>query len=132
MTEDHHFSRARYAVETSQRPVQPDRDTAHQAAEALFSPKRQMAEPSTLATGFAPDQTARRPRILSASSAQPNRPGETNGAVAPVPPKPREQIPATHAARVRTWLKRGMTTPQVAKVYGVTVDEIERILQKAR
>jgi len=34
-------------------------------------------------------------------------------------------------ARIRTWVKYGMTVSQVAQVYKVTVEEIERILRKA-
>jgi hypothetical protein len=40
-------------------------------------------------------------------------------------------IPRAHFARVRGWVKYGMTVAQVAKVYGADVDEIERILRKA-
>jgi hypothetical protein len=32
---------------------------------------------------------------------------------------PREIIPATHIARIRTWVKYGMTIPQVAAIEGV-------------
>jgi len=41
------------------------------------------------------------------------------------------EIPASQFARIRTWVKYGMTVFQVAQVYGVTVEEIERILRKA-
>ena len=34
-------------------------------------------------------------------------------------------------ARIRTLVKYGMTVPQVAQVYRVAVEEIERILQSA-
>ena len=47
----------------------------------------------------------------------------------PQPPVSGE-IPASQLARIRTWVKYGMTVAQVAKVYGVPVDEIERVLRK--
>jgi hypothetical protein len=39
-----------------------------------------------------------------------------------------QPIPASHVARIKTWLEYGMTIPQVARVYGVTVSVIERLL----
>ena len=41
-----------------------------------------------------------------------------------------EIIPASKFARIRTWVKYGMAVSQVAQVYGVTVEEIQRILRK--
>ena len=51
---------------------------------------------------------------------------------APVDPEPRttRQIPRSHHARIRTWVKYGMTIPQVAEVYGVAVGVIEGILRQ--
>jgi hypothetical protein len=49
-------------------------------------------------------------------------------AVASAPPAP--EIPRSEFARIRTWVKYGMTVPQVAKLIGADVDEIRRILQK--
>jgi hypothetical protein len=43
----------------------------------------------------------------------------------------RGAIPAAHVARIRTWVKYGITVPQVAAIYGVEVDEIARILGNA-
>ena len=40
-------------------------------------------------------------------------------------------IPGSEFGRIRTLAKYGMTVAQVAKVYGVTADEIERILGRA-
>jgi hypothetical protein len=40
------------------------------------------------------------------------------------------EIPSSQFARIRAWVKYGMTTAQVAGVYGVAVDVIERILTK--
>ena len=41
------------------------------------------------------------------------------------------EIPRSQFARVRTWVKYGMTASQAAEVYGVAVGEVERILRKA-
>ena len=38
--------------------------------------------------------------------------------------------PASQFARIRTWMRYGMTVAEVAQVYEVTVEEIERNLQK--
>jgi hypothetical protein len=53
--------------------------------------------------------------------------------VLPNVPKPPAagEIPASQLARIRSWVKYGMTVPQVAAVYGVSVAEIERVLRKA-
>jgi hypothetical protein len=41
---------------------------------------------------------------------------------------PREPvIPAAHVARIRAWLKFGMTAAQVAEMYGIAAGEVERI-----
>jgi hypothetical protein len=41
------------------------------------------------------------------------------------------EIPASEFARIRIWVKYGMTVSQVAQVYGVAVDQVERVLRKA-
>jgi len=43
----------------------------------------------------------------------------------------RQQIPKSHSARIRAWLKYGLTPRQAAEIYGVAVSDIEHILQKA-
>jgi hypothetical protein len=40
------------------------------------------------------------------------------------------EIPSSQCARIRAWVKYGMTAAQVAGVYGVAVDAIERILRQ--
>jgi hypothetical protein len=133
MTEYHHFDRAGDAGVTLRRWTDSDHEeinTARQAAEALFAPKRRVAEPSTPAAVLSADQTARKPRILSAVRVQPACVEAIEAPVNHAPPEPREKIPASHFARIRTWLKYGMTIPQIAEVYGVTNGDIERILQK--
>ena len=41
------------------------------------------------------------------------------------------EIPRSQFARIRTWAKYGMTAAQIAGVYGVGIDAIERILGHA-
>jgi hypothetical protein len=40
------------------------------------------------------------------------------------------EIPVSQFGRVRTLTSYGMTRAQVAELYGVTVDEIERIIRR--
>ena len=100
---------------------------AREAAEALFASKPS-ADPSSVAepTGAA----IRKPRVLQiiapAPAGQDDMP--QTPAVASAPPVP--EIPRSEFARIRTWVKYGMTVPQVAKLFGADVDEIRRILQK--
>jgi hypothetical protein len=42
----------------------------------------------------------------------------------------RPAIPKSQFARIRTWVDYGMTTAQVAAVYGVAIDLIEDILRQ--
>jgi hypothetical protein len=51
---------------------------------------------------------------------------------APVAPESQtmREIPRSKFARIRGLVKYGMTVSQVAKVYGVAVDKIERILRR--
>jgi hypothetical protein len=48
---------------------------------------------------------------------------------APIAPEQRitPEIPSSQFARIRAWVKYGMTAAQVAGIYGVAVDVIERI-----
>jgi hypothetical protein len=119
----------RWQQESHPRGDDPKRLTsARQAAEALFTPKRQITEQS-VSDSPPPDQSARKPRVLAASSAVPVRLEEVD---APVSPKARTmtEIPLSQFARIRAWVKYGMTVPQIAEVYGVGVGAIERILRK--
>jgi len=102
---------------------------AREAAEALFRPKRQVIEPSVPETPPAADSSARKPRVLTIVQPAPVHAERE----APVSPK-REmtpKIPRSQFDRVRTWVKYGMTARQAAEVYGVAVDEVERIIRKA-
>jgi hypothetical protein len=100
---------------------------ARRVAEALFTPKRQPAEPSDGVPSA--ERPARKPRVLPILSPAPVRNEE---AAAPVNPEPRttREIPRSHHARIRTWVNYGLTISQVAAVYGVAVGVIERILRR--
>lgn len=90
------------------------RAQARRAAEALFAPKQ---KPSS----------AQQSRVLS--TALPPAQSEAMASIT-APPRP-TVIPAGHVARIHTWVKYGMTVPQVAAIYGAEVDEVARILGKA-
>jgi len=114
-------------------PSRCDREritSARQAAEALFTPKRQPVEPSVSDPGPSAERPTRKPRVLAILSPAPVRNEEV---AAPVDPEPRttRQIPRSHHARIRTWVNYGLTISQVAEVYGVAVGVIERILREA-
>ena len=83
-------------------------DRARRAAEALFAPK---------------------PRAVEATPAPPVR----REVLAPPRPDRRRPVrsPKSQAARIRTWVKYGMSVAEVAEVCGVPADEIERLLRKA-
>jgi len=133
MTEFNHPDRSGYADSTFSRSDlshQEDISRARQAAEALFAPERRVAKPAASITAVSSDQTVRKPRILSAVPVPPTRVEAVEAPVKVVSQRKREKIPAAHLARIRTWVKYGMTISQVAEAYGVTIAEIESILQK--
>ena len=102
---------------------------ARQKAEALFTSKPQVSGPSVPDSPPA-DQSLRKPRVLRTIS--PAAPVRHEQLETPVNPEAHTtpEIPASDFARIRTWVKYGMTVSQVAKVYGVVVAEIERILAR--
>jgi hypothetical protein len=109
-------------------PRDDDRDriaNTRQAAEALFTPKRQSAEPSVSDPAPPAERPARKPRVLAILSPTPVRNEEV---AAPVDPEPRttRQVPRSHHARIRTWVNYGLTIPQVAEVYGGVIERILR------
>jgi len=114
-------------------PQDDDRERvtrARQTAEALFAPKLQVAE-STVSGSLPPgDPPARKPRVLGISAPPAARREEVE------PPVSAEQrimpeVPPSQFARIRSWVKYGMTPAQVAKVYGVSAGDIERIIRDA-
>ena len=118
------------------RPLSPRDDEreritrARRAAEALFTTQPLVTQ--QLASDSLPsvDQSTRRPRVLKALSPAPVRPEEGKSPVEseqPITPA----IPSSQFGRIRAWAKYGMTVAQVAGIYGVAVDVIERILRQA-
>jgi hypothetical protein len=102
---------------------------ARQAAEALFKSDTSVKTPPVPETTPA-DQAARKPRVLQiVSSPASVRLTKTEHSI--VPPPPAGEISPSQFGRIRAWMKYGMTTAQVAQVYGVPISEIERILGKA-
>jgi len=94
----------------------------------LFTPKRKIAEQS-MREGAAPAaESVHKPRILAILPAAPVCHEEPE---APISPKQTSEIARSQFARIRTWVRYGVTVHQVAEVYGVAVGEIERILRKA-
>jgi hypothetical protein len=99
---------------------------ARQAAEALFT-KPQVGTPSVSEVDPTA-KTARKPRVLPMISplvAVSSDESETAIVLSP----PAGEIPRSQFARIRAWVKYGMTIAQVAEVCGVSVAEIERILR---
>ena len=103
---------------------------ARQTAEALFAPKLQVAEPTVSGSLPPGDPPARKPRVLGISQPAAARPEAVES---PVSAEPRimPEVPASQFARIRSWVKYGMTPAQVAKVYGVSAGDIERIIRNA-
>jgi hypothetical protein len=133
MTEHHPNHSANRRARSGELSFPVDRERAlraRQEAEALFAPKPQprVAETAASPSGAAVEKRA--PTRLPAAPA-PNAPRASGLAAGDALPQPARQIPADHAARIRTWLRYGMSIAEVAMVYGVQVGEIERILQQA-
>jgi hypothetical protein len=97
---------------------------ARQAAEALFTVK----PPVSLAS--VADQSPRKPRVLRVMSPPPTCVEKVKASVG-LEATPTPSISPAHFARIRTWMRYGMTIAQVAAVYGLEVDEIARLLRNA-
>jgi len=106
------------------------RSTAWEAAEALFRPKEPTVEPATSVAPEPVAQTARKPRVLAATPA-PSQTGAPEPRVVTQPQPAAASIPPSHAARIRTWVKYGMTSRQVAGLYRVGVSEVRQVLKHA-
>jgi hypothetical protein len=103
--------------------------TARQAAEALFRPKAPAPTGRVPATAPpAPDQSGRRPRILRAIEPARSNPEDIVVVALAITTPAAPSVPPSEVPRIKTWLKYGMTTAQVAQVYGVAVTVIERLL----
>ena len=101
---------------------------ARQEAEALFTPKPQITE--QVSSSPPADQSARKPRVLAISPTVPIRHEEVEGTAGSQQQRASE-IPRSQFARVRALVKYGLSPPQVAELYGVTLGAIQSILRKA-
>lgn len=117
-------------------------DRARQAAEALFKPIRESSDrhvPQATGngTGSTEGQPKRQPRIFTIpprlpTAAEAEAPPRSKPAgTEPATARRRGTVPPSQFGRVRALATYGMTSEQVANLYGVTVDAIERILTGA-
>jgi hypothetical protein len=115
-------------------------DRARQDAENLFKPRPRSPTPEVLASplnGAAPaeQQPRRQPRIFMIPPVVPMMAAKGVASAESKPIKRRlavkrgsHHIPPSQFGRVRALANYGMTQAQVAELYGVGVDEIERIV----
>lgn len=105
---------------------------ARQAAEALFTPKPPVCEPSAPESPAPGDQQSPpKPRGLAITSPPAVRAeAAVEAPFSPEPPATRA-IPRSQFARIRSLVKYGMKVAQVAEVYGAAVGDIERIIRQA-
>jgi hypothetical protein len=130
-----HINRSEESLPNRSRPLSPREDEreritrARRAAEALFTIKREVTQQSVSDSLPSVDQSTRQPRVLKVLSPALIRHEQGQ---APVESQERitSEIPTSQFARIRAWVKYGMSVAQVAGVYGVAVDVIERILRQ--
>jgi hypothetical protein len=115
---------------------------ARQVAEDLFKPRQQTipvdvptSAPNAVST--AGQQPRRQPRIFAIPPQMPTGAARVEAPTDQKQIRPRaavrretREIPASQYGRVRALTSYGMTGEQVADLYGVTVDEIERIMSR--
>ena len=111
-----------------------------QDAEDLFKPKQQttggpISAPNDASS--AEHQPRRQPRIFAIPPAMPISAAKMEPAAEPnqirrkaTAKRETRQIPVSQFGRVRTLTSYGMTREQVAELYGVAVDEIDRIIRR--
>ena len=117
-------------------------DRARKNAEDLFKPRLQhgpvdATAPAENSVPSTESQPRRQPRIFSVPPAAPMKAAEVEP---PTQPKPTRRqrtvrretrtIPASQFGRIRALTSYGMTQAQVADLYGVSLDEIERIVRE--
>jgi hypothetical protein len=119
-------------------------DRARQNAEDLFKPRPQPRPVDTVAPAensvpSTESQARRQPRIFSALPAAPMKAAEVETPGQPNPTRRRRtvrretgKIAASQFGRIRALTSYGMTQAQVAELYGVRVDEIERIVREPK
>jgi hypothetical protein len=103
---------------------------AREAAEALFAPKRPVAKTLEAVDSRPANPTAQKSRVLSVTP-PPVASGEKTEPITRSEPQTLAPgMPASLVARIRSWVKYGMTARQVAEVTGIAAGEIERVLRK--
>ena len=113
---------------------------ARRAAEDLFKPTQKTTSPEfaapasgALSTG---QQVRRQPRILatrppvapSVKTEKPAEPKQMRRVIAPQ--RNTGAVPSSQVGRVRALTTYGMTRAQVAELYDVTIEEIDRIVKR--
>ena len=113
-----------------------------QNAEDLFKPKQQFTREGIPTSApndasSAEHQPRRQPRIFTIPPVVPMGTAKVEPAAEPKQirrtaaiGRETRQIPVSQFGRVRALTKYGMTQAQVAELYGVTVNEIERIISR--
>jgi hypothetical protein len=112
-----------------------------QNAEDLFKPKQQPTREDVPTSApndasLAEHQPRRQPRIFTIRPVAPMNTTKVEPAAvakqarAAATRRETRQIPVSQFGRVRTLTEYGMTRVQVAELYGVTVDEIDRIIRR--
>jgi hypothetical protein len=119
-------------------------DRARKNAEDLFKPRPQLRPVETVAPTESSDPstkppTRRQPRIFRVLPPPPPKAADLEAAARPKPPRQRRAvrresraIPSSQFGRIRALTSYGMTQAQVAELYDVSVDEIERIVSEPR
>ena len=116
-------------------------DRARQNAEDLFKPRPHprpldTAGPAENRVPSTESQPGRQPRIFRVLPAVPTKAGEVETPARSKPTRRRQTvrreagtIPAPQFGHIRALTSYGMTQAQVAELYGVSVDETERIVR---
>ena len=117
-------------------------DRARKNAEDLFKPRPQLKPVDRVAATESPDlstqsQPRRQPRIFRVLPAPPARAADVETPAQPKLPRGRRMvrrvsraIPSSQFGRIRALTSYGMTQAQVAELYDVSVEEIERIVSE--
>lgn len=140
MAENRPPNRPAYNRAQSGNPFPNDRERANrarQAAEALFAPKPRAVEaPASSTRPAADNRVSVAPRASAPPVVQdePTVTRKNRATLAATRNNDEEsaarEIPIAHVARIRTWLKYGMKIAEVAQIYGVEVEDIDRVLTK--
>jgi hypothetical protein len=101
---------------------------ARQAAEALITPKQDIAEQP--APSAVQEPKSRKPRVLPILAPAPIRHEVADASMSSESPTT-PQIPIEKPAHLRILVKYGMSISQVVELYGVPIETIRAMLRKA-